>query len=225
MSTRKTPKKETKSAPKKRSKPPPVIGSPVIGETSSASSFGVRGTHTGEITGLQGTGVEGFGPVGVLGASGKGNGGIGEVREGNTVAVLGRHKGPEGTGVRGEGTTGLFGQGKFTGVQGNAEGTGIKGEGKIGVVGQGKLVGVSGICSDSAAGASGPGVRGVGHYGGQFQGTSGAQLHLRPGTSVGRPTTDQHSKGEIFLDREATLFVCVADGTPGTWRRVMTEPA
>jgi hypothetical protein len=64
----------------------------------------------------------------------------------------------------------------------------------------------------------------VGHYGGQFQGTS-AQLHLRPGTSVGRPTTGEHEKGEIFIDRDATLFVCVADGTPGTWRRIVTEAA
>jgi hypothetical protein len=73
-------------------------------------------------------------------------------------------------------------------------------------------------------GASGPGVRGEGHYGGQFQGTS-AQLSLVPGTTVGKPTTGQHSKGEIFMDRDGTLFVCVADGTPGTWRRVVTEPA
>jgi hypothetical protein len=212
----------------------------VSGVTNSTSITFITAAVSGRHLGAEGEGVRGTGAVGVVGESSKdgsvavkgdhtgaGIGVVGDVAKAGagTAGVLGRHKGADGTGVRGEGTTGLFGQGKFTGVQGNAEGTGIKGEGKIGVVGQGKLVGVSGICSDSAAGASGPGVRGVGHYGGQFQGTSGAQLHLRPGTSVGRPTTDQHSKGEIFLDREATLFVCVADGTPGTWRRVMTEPA
>jgi predicted PolB exonuclease-like 3'-5' exonuclease len=54
---------------------------------------------------------------------------------------------------------------------------------------------------------------------------NGNSFDLVPGTTVGRPTTGQHNKGEIFLDQEGTLFVCVADGTPGTWRRVMTEPA
>jgi hypothetical protein len=176
----------------------------VVGESSKDGSVAVKGDHTGA----------GVGVVGDVAKAGAG-----------TAGVLGRHKGADGTGVRGEGTTGIFGQGKFTGVRGNSEATGVRGEGgSIGVVGQGKVVGVSGICTDSAAGTSGPGVRGVGHYGGQFQGTS-AQLHLRPGTSVGRPTTGQHSKGEIFMDQDGTLFVCVADGTPGTWLRVMTQPA
>jgi hypothetical protein len=121
MSTKETPKKETKSAPKKRVKPrgreakadylerveaaPPVIGSPVIGESEIVGGFGVRGSHMGEITGQPGTGVRGNGPVGVSGFSGKGNGVIGEVREGElglsqfpSAGVYGRHRGPDGAG-------------------------------------------------------------------------------------------------------------------------------
>jgi hypothetical protein len=279
MSTKRTPKKETKSAPKKRVKPRhsgtmadylepiepasptgdpgvehrPVTGTSSLGPVPGATGFsgapngvGVFGmvgaAPSAFILPIPGYGVRGEGPIGVSGTSstgghaavfgehtGAGVGVLGDVAKDGvgTAGVLGRHKGPDGTGVRGEGKTGVVGEGTFIGVRGHSNGqTGIKGEGgPIGVLGQGKVVGVSGICTDSAAGISGPGVRGVGNYGGQFQGMS-AQLHLRPVTGVvGRPTTGQHKKGEIFLDQEGTLFVCVADGTPGTWRRVMTEPA
>jgi hypothetical protein len=45
---------------------------------------------------------------------------------------------------------------------------------------------------------------------------------LKPGGKAGKPTTGAHSKGELYMDSQATLWVCVASGTPGTWRRVTT---
>src|SRR5262245_30421010 len=281
MSSKNTPKKVTKSAPKKRVKPRgrevkaatpgPIIGSPVIGESESEGSFGVRGSHNGEIAGVSGTGVQGNGPVGISGSSQMGIAVSGTVRLGNSVAVLGRHLdvgGPGGHGVRGEGAIGVFGtssrdgfpavagedtgagfgvlgdtaEGNTAGVfgrhKGAFEGHGVRGEGPIGVFGKG-TPGVDGICpasggesgtpSGSLAGVrgnaqSGPGVFGAGGYGGQFTGTK-AQLHLVPGTILGRPTTDFHEKGEMFIDVAGDLFVCVAGGNPGNWRKVMTVAA
>jgi hypothetical protein len=65
------------------------------------------------------------------------------------------------------------------------------------------------------------GVFGSGDYGGELQGGK-AQLRLRPKGSAGAPTTGSHLKGELYLDSNARLFVCTADGTPGTWRSVRT---
>ncbi|HEY6530697.1 MAG TPA: hypothetical protein VIY72_00230, partial [Acidimicrobiales bacterium] len=35
-----------------------------------------------------------------------------------------------------------------------------------------------------------------------------------------RTTTDAHAKGEIYFDTNNDLWICVADGTPGTWVRL-----
>lgn len=69
------------------------------------------------------------------------------------------------------------------------------------------------------------GKRGVfgsgGDYGGELYGGL-AQLRLRPKGTAGAPTSGSHLKGEIYLDTNGRLFVCTADGTPGTWRSVRT---
>lgn len=138
--------------------------------------------------------------VGVMGDTGAGD-------PGNTAGVLGRHKGPfGGPGVRGEGKPGVEGICTTIGGSGGTEGP------------TGDFAGVRGNSS------SGPGIFGAGRYGGQFRGTH-AQLSIFPGATAGRPTTGHHSKGEIYMDSEATLFVCIADGSPGTWLRVATETA
>ena len=61
-------------------------------------------------------------------------------------------------------------------------------------------------------------------YGGKFDG-SRAQLLLVPKSGTGRPTTGVHTKGEIYLDSAASVFVCTKTGTPGTWRKVTTTSA
>ena len=50
-----------------------------------------------------------------------------------------------------------------------------------------------------------------------------AQLRLVPPTdpgAVGAPTAGAHEIGEVFLDAEAGVYVCVASGTPGSWRAI-----
>ena len=130
-------------------------------------------------------------------------------------AVWGRHTGnwagisgdsAKGVGVYGEssaeGVQGVFGRAKGTtqGVAGEAlNGTGVLGTGKTGVVGA----------------STGEG------YGGEFKGGK-AQLRLQPGSSAGKPTTGPHTKGEIYMDSAGALFVCTADGSPGTWSKITT---
>jgi hypothetical protein len=144
-------------------------------------------------------------------------------------------------GVRGEGPKGVVGICSFPEASGGAgAGSGIRfggvvgfsasrgfpamlgqhtGEGDgFGVVGEGKGRDHAGVLGRNSAG---PGVRGEGDYGGQFEGGS-AQLRLVPGSSAGRPTTGDHSIGEIYMDSAAALWVCVASGTPGTWVSVLT---
>lgn len=79
--------------------------------------------------------------------------------------------------------------------------------------------GVEGI----GRGANSAGVNGINHqgYGGFFFGGQ-AQLKFYPGIEAGRPTAGTHAEGELYMDSAAALFVRVAGGTPGPWRRVTT---
>jgi hypothetical protein len=46
-----------------------------------------------------------------------------------------------------------------------------------------------------------------------------AQLFLLPGDFSGAPSQGIHSLGEVYADSMGRHFLCVADGTPGTWVR------
>jgi|SRR5436190_7000628 hypothetical protein len=196
---------------------PKAGGLPVTPDPNKNDFGGIRCAGVGAGAGLRaesqsGRGVWGVGNVGVLGA-GSGH---------NAIGVHGTNAG-SGPGVRGEGSPGVMGS--------SAVSSGVQGEGTPGVLGScsanpiavlptvhpepGHFAGVKGNS------AHGSGVFGTGVYGGQFQG-SRAQLSLVPGTSVGKPTTGPHSLGEIYMDSAASLFVCVASGTPGTWVKVVT---
>lgn len=66
------------------------------------------------------------------------------------------------------------------------------------------------------AGIGGISVRG---YGGEFEGGK-ASVRLIPNDSTGAPTTGDHLSGELFMDDSGALFLCTADGTPGTFVRL-----
>jgi hypothetical protein len=131
-------------------------------------------------------------------------------------------------GVTGENTfggIGVYGKGLY-GIQG--ESNGATGQGVHGI----NSTAGDGILGDSQGGAAirgrsfgptGMGVHGEhfgGGYGGQFKGGR-AQLRLLPSSRTGRPG-GPHSKGELYMDSNAALFVCVKGGTPGRWRKVST---
>ncbi len=137
---------------------------------------------------------------------------------GNGIAVYGSHAG-DGPGVVGDSAGYGFG---ILGSSGHSNGV------------FGRSFAPTGTAPSVAAGVlgasdSGPGVHGVagysssnGGYGGKFEILRGglAQLLLTPFGSGGYPTTGAHQTGEIFMDPNGNLFVCVASGTPGAWKQV-----
>lgn len=60
-------------------------------------------------------------------------------------------------------------------------------------------------------------------YGGEFKGGQAA-VRLMPASTSGPPADGFHAVGELLLDRDGTLFLCIADGIPGTWRRILIGP-
>jgi len=176
-------------------------------------------THleTAGLTAVLGNAPNGEGVVGFGKANGvRGVGKAGVVGKSSTTGwegVYGQHTG-SGYGVVGDGSGNTF-----AGVLGrNPSGPGVRGKGSIGVWAEGP----TGVWAEGWVGVRGVGRRDVkGGYGGQFSGDL-AQLHLFPMGTVGKPTTDPHTKGEIYMDSAGTLFVCTDNGTPGTWRKVTT---
>jgi hypothetical protein len=66
---------------------------------------------------------------------------------------------------------------------------------------------------------SGPaGMLGLGFVGGVFSGSQVA-IHLVPQAQAGAPTAEAF-KGDMAIDSNGVLWLCVASGTPGTWIRV-----
>jgi hypothetical protein len=214
-------------------KPHNTTTTPILGETASTYSA-ILGHNFGSGAGVSGD-ADGVGP-GV-----KGRGGTGVRGEGDGEAgVYGEHiaKGP---GVVGKGVIGVRGHSSTSGQAGvygaNTAGTGpgLVGDGDTGVWGRSPKTGMSGVTGEHT-GSSGYGVVGDGKgshagvlgrnpngYGGQFDGGK-AQLKLNPKGTTGKPK-GIHSKGELYLDSNATLFVCTASGAPGTWRQVTTTAA
>jgi hypothetical protein len=206
-------------------------GAGVRGEATGSTGSGVVGDGKGKdgigiafagVLGRNSTGhgVRGEGETGVFGKSStdgfsgvrgqntlSGYGVVGDGSGADFAGVLGRNFVGAGAGVQGEGATGVFGKTSatgFSGVRGQNTGSGF------GVVGDGRGNNVAGVLGRNPSG-----------YGGQFDGGL-AQLKLNPKGTAGKPTSGAHTKGEIYLDSAGTLFVCTANGTPGTWRKVTT---
>jgi len=95
--------------------------------------------------------------------------------------------------------------GAGTALLGVASGNGNQ---QIGVIGWSKKPGGTGL-----VGFTGD----AGAYGGEFFGGL-AELRLRPGGAAPPTLTDAHQAGELYEDVDANLWICVAAGTPGTWR-------
>lgn len=196
-----------------------VIG--VRGSSSVQGQAGVYGEHDTFGPGVVGDG-HGEQYAGVLGRNSLGTGVWGQSRRPGFSGVTGQHLGL-GYGViglgNGSGNAGVLarGAGGAAGVRGEADGTGDT-PGVHGVntgVGHGVLGETTSL---NKAGVFGRSTQG---WGGRFEGGK-AQLLLVPRGSVGPPATGAHAKGELSMDSNATLFVCVAGGGPGTWRRVAT---
>jgi hypothetical protein len=217
---------------------PGGFSSAVRGENKGTGGLGIGvwGSHAGGGWGGYFTSASGIG-VNAYGGTGTGvnaSGATGVSAFGSTV------------GVTASGETAVQASGHTNGVDAQAtSGYGVLGHvgsgpavpsTQAGVAGQaGGFPGVVGV-SDTNPGVygtstSGTGVRGnsgtgpgvIGHSSGGYGVEAGggkAQLYLVPSGSVGAPKSGSHSVGEVFLDKAGSLFVCVATGTPGTWKRI-----
>lgn len=190
---------------------------------------GVEGINTPTL--LDDQAGEGYG---VGGASTVGDGVIGVSSSDSSQAqvstpsgVLGIHTG-DGVGVTGvtAGGVGIFGAFGQPAPAPTLSGVGVLGQSDI-TTG----TGVSGVnTTPSAHHGNGAGVSGnsVGGYGGDFAGGL-APLHLKSGSTPGRPTDNspQHQQGELYIDSNGTLFLCIASGVPGpnNWVQVVVQPA
>jgi hypothetical protein len=166
---------------------------------------------------------------------------------GSLATVFGSNGQSRGTAVEGKAWTGVFGNSGASDGTGYPEGVGVRGIAKdgTGVWGSSSKTGYSGVYGQHTGTAgyglagdgtgngagvlgrnpNGPGVEARDSvYGGKFAG-SRAQLLLVPKGAAGKPTTGAHTKGEIYMDSTGALFVCTANGTPGTWRKVTTTAA
>jgi hypothetical protein len=156
--------------------------------------------------------------VAIDGLQGQGSGtasgcwGVGGPNGGNGVTGLG-----SGAGVRGDGqglaSPGVVGNGSGAGpgvrATGGSTSTFVSGNGP-GVSAHGGL-------------PNGDGVDGFGQgtgVGGYFVGGR-AQIQLIPAGTAG-PPTGFHSSGDVWLDSRRAVWICTADGTPGTFMPLQT---
>jgi len=193
----------------------------VYGRAEKPGSYGVAGRNQ---TAGGGVGVDGYSPDGV-GVKGRGKNGVhGEANSTGWAGVYGNNidlgygcvgdgSGSSNAGVLGRGTGGS------AGVRGESAGTGAD---VAGVKGSNSGSGPGVMGEASSSGSAGVYGRNPNGYGGRFEGQGKAHLQLIPRDSVGPPTTGGHGKGELVMDRNATLWVCVVGGGPGTWRRFQT---
>ena len=193
----------------------------VSGRAERPGYYGVAGRNN---TSEGGIGVDGL-SVNGIGVKGRGKNGVhGEANStgwagvyGNNIdlgyGVVGDGSGGSNSGVLGRGTGGS------AGVRGESAGTGANVAGIQGV-NTGSGPGVMGEATSS--GSAGVYGRNPSGYGGRFEGQGKAHLQLIPRDSAGPPTTGGHGKGELALDSNAALWVCVVGGGPGTWRRFQT---
>jgi|GEM_PF-2584269 len=161
---------------------------------NATGSFGGPGVYA---TGGDGVVAKAAGTANGAGVRASGNGvGPGVLAFGGTASGIEAYGGsPDGIGLVAGGAgreSGVFARG------GTTDGTGVTAIGSgtygIGVVGQGAAQGI----------------------GGYFAGGL-AQIHVIPAAAAGPPTTNPHQQGDLWFDSREVLWMCIANGTPGTF--------
>ena len=203
-----------------------------VGVFGTADGTGGRGV-VAEVSGVNAIAIEGDSLVAsgateavrgnVHSTSGRGVAGIAVATDGLTFGVYGQSESSAGHGVHGVAgspsgaTVGVYGSSasvQGTGVHGIA----TEGSAAIGTRGDAAGAGSCGVMGNNND-SVGAGVYGVGGTGVRAQ-SNRTQLALTgsPAPPLGAGTF--RNAGEVVFDANADLWVCVADGTPGAWRRV-----
>ena len=97
---------------------------------------------------------------------------------------------------------------------------GVRAIGDEGVVARGTTIGLDVTATGPAINAASS--NGVG---GDFSGAV-APIRLDPAATPGAPQSGTHHKGELYVDSNGQLFLCIADsinGTAGTWKQVVLK--
>ena len=144
-------------------------------------------------------GLAGLGAAGLVGGAALGRPGGAKAADGSSLIIGQTNTGTNKTELDTSGT--ITNDGAFKVVAPNAD---------YGVIGSAKTVG--------AFGSAAVGVLGDGAVGGQFSGTDAA-INLDPRASVG-PPGGTNFKGDMAVDSDGVLWLCVAGGAPGTWIQV-----
>ena len=144
-------------------------------------------------------GLAGLGAAGLVGGAALARPGGAQAADGSNLVIGQTNTGTSKTELDTSGT--ITNDGAFKVVAPNAD---------YGVIGSAKTVG--------AFGSAAVGVLGDGAVGGQFSGTDAA-INLEPRGSVG-PPGGTNFKGDIALDSDGVLWLCVQNGSPGTWIQV-----
>jgi hypothetical protein len=107
---------------------------------------------------------------------------------------------------------------------GNDGGIGVNGYSNhpnngVGVWGQADGPNGTGVFAEATVGSGGVGLVANGTENGAWFGGGHAAVWLVPRTVAG-PATDASVKGEVLVDSDGVMWLCTADGTPGTWIRI-----
>ena len=169
-----------------------------------------------------GYGLDGFGAIGVH-AVGHPYDGVGVDATGDATAIKARSSSGYGIDVSSAKTAGTFVSSQHAGVYANTQAVNTAAidayadaKGTTGVTSFGDSMGVYGEGGTGLFGRSYTG------YGAELA-VAQAPLRLDPATTTLAPTTGTHKRGELFVDSQGSLFLCVADGTPGTWKKVVLQ--
>jgi hypothetical protein len=173
---------------------------------------GVSGLATGS---SGGSGVSGrANNTGVYGEAAVGNGVYGYSSAGNGIYGYSQDRlGTAGVSVNGIGVLAFSRQREALNAS-SIDGDGVRAHTSSGF-------GAAVFAENSSGASGGHGVVALGQSGiGLYASGEHAPVQLGRAQTAGAPTGGFHVAGELFLDANADLYLCKANGTPGTWKLI-----
>jgi hypothetical protein len=184
-------------------------GDGLRGESAAPNAAGVYAANAG-----QGYALHAVGGSTTVFAEGSGRGAAVHGSNGGTGAGIWGTS--SGAGVVGQSTKGDGVRGKTSG-----QAAGVYGLNTSTGVGVRARSGGTGLIAEST-GRNGLGLLAASPSGrgAQFSGGTAA-IRLVPRGQAGAPKSGAHHKGDLIVDARGALYICIKDGTPGSWKRVM----
>jgi hypothetical protein len=194
----------------------PGLGSAALlakNDATNGNGFAVLASSGGTTVSATSSGGD---AVVAMTTSSEGRGVYAQAASGTAVVATGG-VGLTAMGTNGDGAQGSTGTATCSGVVGAYTGTDATGAGV-----KGTHAGAGSAGSFNSAKGTGVVGSSVAGRGAKFSGKL-AQLSLKPGATAGQPTTGAHVAGDIFVDKNCNMYLCVVDGTPGTWKQFVLQ--